>query len=591
MKWPKIMICLLTKNDARTLPKFLEEMTKLDYPKDKLRWVWIYGKSVDNTLDIILDFHKKNSYKYEIYEEPVFERKLNSPLYNARLCNEFKSLLRDEEYVLFADTDITKMPKNTIKELVKVNKDVVAPYVYIEGTNRFYDSVPGDTPIIVKEKDTGLIDILPIEDLKTKYEKYLVLEKTHEGTTKWTPILAVTYHPFKGKLKRLRTLETFIEISRNHSIYAREGKRLILKNAKHLKKGEKITRLLLRRAKGPKGKFFEGTEELAWLWGLFAAEGHASTYWHLSNYDREILTKVYSLVKKYYWPKPNLRGKYLESSSPKLARIFRERFYTSRGWKKVPKEILNAPPSIQRAFLEGFNVGDGTKRTASRMVLSSSSKPLLLGLIFLIRKLGFLYSISTRKDKANAITIIVHKTPKHKKDPLEILEIEDFYYEGELYDLTTESNRFCAGLGNILVHNTYVFRIRNWTFARIETESKIYDPWNPPFKNRKEAVELDSIGTFFLIKRKVFLEVNWDNPAPHLQFCNNCRKKGYKIWALPYLKIYHANVGEFEAPHFPVEYYVKKGVLPEEELAKVGYRKVGEGKWILNAKKLKRELE
>jgi len=99
------------------------------------------------------------------------------------------------------------------------------------------------------------------------------------------------------------------------------------------------------------------------------------------------------------------------------------------------------------------------------------------------------------------------------------------------------------------------------------------------------------VGTFFLIKRKVFLEVNWDNPVPHLQFNLNARKKGYKVYALPYLKIYHANIENLEAPHYPVEYYVQKGLLPASELEKIGYKRVGRNRWEWKAKPLKMNLD
>jgi len=268
-KWPKIMVCLLTKNDGKYLPRFLESMSKLDYPKEKLRWVWIYGESVDNTLDIILKFHEEQPYKFEVYEEPVVDMPIRSSLYVAELCNEFKKLYRGEEFVLFADTDLVRIPKNTLKELVRVNKDIVAPYVYIEGTKQFYD--------------------------------------------------------------------------------------------------------------------------------------------------------------------------------------------------------------------------------------------------------------------------------------------------------------------------TYVFRVKGWRFDKAILDGKEYGPWNPPFKDKKEPVELDSVGTFLLIKSEVFKKVKWENPAPHLQFCRNARKKGFKVFALPYIKIYHANViqdGEF---HYPVEYYVMRGVLPESELKKVGYVRRN-GKWVLDTR-------
>ena len=124
------MLAILTKNDAKYLPKFLKAMKELDYPKENLRWVWIYGKSIDRTLDIILEFHKKEPYKFEIYEEPLIERPIDSSLYNAELCNAFKEFYKGEDFVLFADTDVIEIPKNILKEMTKLNLDIVAPYPY-----------------------------------------------------------------------------------------------------------------------------------------------------------------------------------------------------------------------------------------------------------------------------------------------------------------------------------------------------------------------------------------------------------------------------------------------------------------------------
>ena len=266
-EWPKIMLALLTKNDSEFLPKFLKAMKNLDYPKNKLRWVWIYGRSVDNTLDIILKFHKKEKYKYEIYEEPLIERPVRSSLYIAGLCNLFKELYKGEDFVLLADTDVIEIPKNTLKEMVKLNLDIVAPYPY-----------------------------------------------------------------------------------------RREGNKLV------------------------------------------------------------------------------------------------------------------------------------------------------------------------------------------------------FY-------------------------DTYIFRWKGWKFEYLEMNGKVYNYRNPPFKDLKTPVELDSVGTFFLVKGEVFKKASWSNPAPHLQFCLSARKLGYKVYALPYLKVIHANL-EKEEPHYPVEWYVSRKILPSSELEKVGYIKIGK-KWIL----------
>ena len=257
MKKPKILICITSKNDALHLDKFLKEMENLDYPKENLRWVWMYGKSVDFTLQKILDFHKNHTYKYEIYEEPLFYNITRSSMWIADVCNAFKKTIQDEDFVLFPDTDICRIPKDTLTRLVEANKDVIAPYVWIDGTK---------------------------------------------------PI-----------------------------------------------------------------RFFD----------------------------------------------------------------------------------------------------------------------------------------------------------------------------------------------------TYAFRVKKQPYGRVVLEGKNYNAWNPPFKESKVPVKMDSVGTFILIRAEVFRQVSWENPAPHFQFCKNARKAGFTVWSLPSVNIYHANIERTEKLHGSIEYFVATGVLDRSVLAKM----------------------
>lgn len=254
---PRVLICITAKNDAKFLPRFLEQMKDLNYPKEKLKWIWMYGKSIDDTLDLILDFHKKTPYQFEVYEEPVFENKTRSSLWIADLLNFFKKLWKDEDYILFPDCDIVKIPPETLNVLIGAKKDIVAPYIWIEGSK--------------------------------------------------------------------------------------------------------------------------------------------------------------------------------------------------------PRQFFD----------------------------------------------------------------------------------------------------------------TYIFRVNNKTYANVEIDGKKYDAWNPPFKDSKEPVQLQSVGSFILIKSKVFNKVSWDNPAPHYQFCKAARNSGFTVWSLPFLEIEHANVTGVETPHLPVEYYVVRGLLESRYLKKM----------------------
>jgi hypothetical protein len=559
MPFKKVLIVSPLKNEAQWITRHLKAWEKVDYPGDKVRWIILLGKSIDKTEEILLNYFEKHEWQVEIYKEPKFHNPTGNALYIADVMNEFKKYYQDEDFVVLDDGDIVKIPKNFLEETVALNKDIVAPGIWIENTNppQFFDSVPPETPIILRDRRTKEIDILPIEDLLESFYNFDVLDDNG-----WTEIEKVTFHDFIGNLLRLRTIDSSIDITGNHSIY--KSRNLTLTNASLLKVGDKLKRKKLRKEKekGYKGKFFRGGEELGWLFGLFAAEGHASSYWNISNWDQEVLERAEKIMNKSFFPKVNRRNLYLESSSPKLASYFRNLFYTSSGKKKVPREILNAPISIKKAFLSGYNSGDGEKNSKSKYRFDTNSKTLAAGVCFLLRKLGEEYSLSFRKDKPEVTTTIVLKTHSHwkSKEGISLQEIYEIPFKGKLYDLTTKSNRFYAGLGPLLVHNTYVFRT---------LDGEKFPPFGIPYKDSKLPTEIGSVGTLVVMKGKVFKDVLFENPVPTLQFCKNARIAGYRIWFAPWIKVIHANTMEKGEYHMPLEFYVKAGTLPIEELEKV----------------------
>jgi len=137
---PKILICFALKNAASYLQKFLTNFENINYPHDKLRFIITYGKSIDFTLEIIQKWFGERDFPYEIYHEPIMKKLTDDAAYLADLCNEWLSLLKDEKYVLFLDSDLSYFPPDIFQKLLESNKDIVAPYVYIEGTQIFYDT-------------------------------------------------------------------------------------------------------------------------------------------------------------------------------------------------------------------------------------------------------------------------------------------------------------------------------------------------------------------------------------------------------------------------------------------------------------------
>lgn len=91
---------------------------------------------------------------------------------------------------------------------------------------------------------------------------------------------------------------------------------------------------------------------------------------------------------------------------------------------------------------------------------------------------------------------------------------------------------------------------------------KRFHPFKPP--HPKEAFMVDSVGTFFLVKSKVFKEIPYRG-YPHGVFCSDVRAKGYEVWADPRLKVWHLDImrlGIFHMPPFPDDtpYVTESGV-------------------------------
>ncbi len=139
---PSVLVAIPVKDSSKHLPDCLITLTSMDYPHNKLRFVFVYGESTDNTLDIIKGhFKKKTDLKYEIINDPPYKNPTGNSLYIADSMNTLSAQLKDEEFVLFLDSNIISIPPNTLKELIKIDRDIVAPIPKYKHGGRllFYD--------------------------------------------------------------------------------------------------------------------------------------------------------------------------------------------------------------------------------------------------------------------------------------------------------------------------------------------------------------------------------------------------------------------------------------------------------------------
>jgi len=135
MEYPRVLIAFGVKDEAHTLPKYLDQIDKLDYPEDKLGYAVVTSPSSDNTVDIVLDWLKKKKHAYwqhvdVSHVEPLRRRMFTSTNYIRHyILNDFPNTPRFD-YMFQCDGDVIGIPPETLKTLIGLDVDIVAPYIY-----------------------------------------------------------------------------------------------------------------------------------------------------------------------------------------------------------------------------------------------------------------------------------------------------------------------------------------------------------------------------------------------------------------------------------------------------------------------------
>lgn len=304
----------------------------------------------------------------------------------------------------------------------------------------------------------------------------------------------------------------------------------------------------------PEVEYENMTAELAFVWGMFYAEGSCGTYkypygkssvWAISGQDNKLLTRCVLILNKY---EEHLQFKILDtmksSKANKLVPYCKERgsngkivefvnryrdlFYDCRRSKRVPGIILNCPFEIRQAFFMGYYAGDGSKKDPA---ISLSNKGAIgsAGLFYIMRSIGYQVSINTRADKPtiykltgstpekamryepNAVKKIYPTAIYNSLDPL----IDNEYDKQErnnqpeyIYDIETENHHFAAGVGQLIVHNSnYVIfphlktAEENWEYAE-KVASEISSMFPAPIKLEFEQV---IYWRFFILTKKRYM--------------------------------------------------------------------------------------
>lgn len=412
--------------------------------------------------------------------------------------------------------------------VIDITRDKAVQYAIQSGAKWlfFLDSVPSYTPIIVRSLLTGDISIKPVSEIvqfQGVDKEYATCETYEvfvgEMLGGWSKIHHVLRHPFSGFLHRINTHSGLVDVSANHSIILSQGgfagtSRPIM--GQDIKEGMKLVspRFYHSGRWGREKRFFFGDQELAWLYGFFAAEGSVSKEGatvSLSNTNTRHLERYAKTFNRYfnrdlaiYEDKHRKPGQQLAlykvaTSGPKLAQFFASKFYTEDRLKRVPDEILNAPEFIRMAFLQGYNDGDGSRDSSWANAplfnaFTTNSQTLAMGLLYLIQNTtGQRFSVQIRDDKPTIVQLFLNQLDSESlrqhdqyRDYREVKKIKLIPYIGYLYDIETESHVFAGGVGPILLHNSDVIPPPD-VIPRLMAHDKpivagLYvRRWNPPF--------------------------------------------------------------------------------------------------------------
>lgn len=285
-------------------------------------------------------------------------------------------------------------------------------------------------------------------------------------------------------------------------------------------------------------KIWKIDEELAWILGLYCADGSASNdcKWILSfgKQDRKIIERV----KKYF---DNVLGVdlsiiedvdkrtgnkmyYYRVSKRTVVSLFINGFGAGKGaeGKKVPKIILNSDDNLKKSFLEGYIYdGDGSvvsdfdnRYKTDFIRVCSKSVDLSIGVNYLFK------TLEHGKTKMNKMVNEVFWGYRNDKPMMNNIRTvsgnDEFYCDARIrgikkvlpttdyvYDIEVEGyHNFFDAEGNILVHNTdsVFIQLRGTTYEeRMDEMNNLVDEINNTFdkfvqqfnKDKCECLSID----------------------------------------------------------------------------------------------------
>ena len=365
------------------------------------------------------------------------------------------------------------------KNIEIVANTICAKY---EGKLVYGDSVTEDTPILCKINNKvcyRTIDNIPHLGWNIyKNDKEMALLDNIQVWTEngFTKIKKIIRHKTDKDIYRVLTHTGLVDVTEDHGlldIFSNKisPKELIINKSK----------LLTHNLPKCDELCFDITVDLAFVFGLFFADGSTGIYfnknniksigWGINKQDYGLLEKCRNILneslKNSRYEQDTLYFKIydtINSSSvfklevigknkEKFVETWRKMFYDNNKYKKVPDEILWSSVEIRKSFFEGYYAGDGDK-CIYNCRFDNKGKIGAAGLYLLANSIGYNVSINDRSDKLDIFRLTC-TTKKQRKDISIVKKIRKLGKTTKyVYDLETENHHFSAGIGQLIVHNT-----------------------------------------------------------------------------------------------------------------------------------------
>jgi GDPmannose 4,6-dehydratase len=344
-----------------------------------------------------------------------------------------------------------------------------------------HECISSQLPLIVRDNGTQAVrtptDLMPLRRKGPSMQAFEPegLLEVWDGED-WTPVRSITatrrrHTDPDHRLLSVQARGGVVEATAHHRMLDADGVEV---RADSLDEGD---RLALCEEMPHPPLWTVLSEEMAEFMGLMVADGwigRSAKRGCFTNNDVSIRTRVAELWARVFagttfdWDgrsgfnPETVAGKLNLNGAAGARAWLREQLYTPTGHKQVPPLVLNAHTEIWEAFLRGYYAGDGLKK-GKGMSVKTNSPVLAQGLCWMYHWLDQPASVYVEQRAGRAYytlnlasAVRVGAKGQHlRKDPAEIRRIAQPVEDSEfVFDLETESGRFCAGIGRVVVHNS-----------------------------------------------------------------------------------------------------------------------------------------